>query len=103
MIRLFANANYDFIKWRRWAFSLTGGIMLVGLGFLHAMNAIVDSNVSTILTALILYAVGTGPVQGFAITLIIGIIASMISAIFVVKTLFLIWLYRRPDMVTLSI
>ncbi len=72
-------------------------------GFLHAMNAIVDSNVSTILTALILYAVGTGPVQGFAITLIIGIIASMVSAIFVVKTLFLIWLYRRPDMVTLSI
>jgi preprotein translocase subunit SecD len=51
----------------------------------------------------ILYAVGTGPVQGFAITLIIGIAASMISAIFVVKTLFLIWLYRRPDMVTLSI
>ena len=72
-------------------------------GFLHAMNAIVDSNVSTILTALILYAVGTGPVQGFAITLIIGIIASMISAIFVVKTLFLMWLQRRPDMVTLSI
>ena len=72
-------------------------------GFLHAMNAIVDSNVSTVLTALILYAVGTGPVQGFAITLIIGIAASMISAIFVVKTFFLIWLYRRPDMVTLSI
>ena len=72
-------------------------------GFLHAMNAIVDSNVSTVLTALILYAVGTGPVQGFAITLIIGIIASMISAIFVVKTLFLMWLNRRPDMVTLSI
>src|SRR6266550_4431573 len=72
-------------------------------GFLHAMNAIVDSNVSTVLTALILYAVGTGPVQGFAITLIIGIAASMISAIFVVKTLFLMWLYRRPDMVTLSI
>ena len=72
-------------------------------GFLHAMNAIVDSNVSTVLTALILYAVGTGPVQGFAITLIIGIAASMISAIFVVKTLFLIWLQRRPDMVTLSI
>jgi preprotein translocase subunit SecF len=34
MIRFFANANYDFIKWRRWAFSLTGGIMLVGLAFL---------------------------------------------------------------------
>ena len=72
-------------------------------GFLHAMNAIVDSNVSTVLTALILYAVGTGPVQGFAITLIIGIAASMVSAIFVVKTLFLMWLNRRPDIVTLSI
>jgi preprotein translocase subunit SecF len=34
MIRLFANAKYDFIKWRRWAFSITGAIMLVGLGFL---------------------------------------------------------------------
>jgi preprotein translocase subunit SecF len=34
MIRLFANANYDFIKWRRWAFSLTGAIMLVGVIFL---------------------------------------------------------------------
>src|SRR5258705_7096742 len=72
-------------------------------GFKHAMNAIVDSNVSTILTALILYAVGTGPVKGFAITLIIGIAASMVSAIFVVKTLFLIWLQRRPAMTTLSV
>ena len=34
MIRLFANANYDFIKWRRWAFGLTGAIMLVGLAAL---------------------------------------------------------------------
>src|SRR5205823_4424713 len=83
--------------------SIHDGVLAGVVGVLHAMNAIVDSNVSTILTALILYAVGTGPVQGFAITLIIGIIASMISAIFVVKTLFLIWLQRRPDMVTLSI
>lgn len=72
-------------------------------GFKHAMNAIVDSNVSTALTAFILYLVGTGAVQGFAITLIIGIAASMISAIFVVKTLFLIWLQRRPTMTTLSV
>jgi preprotein translocase subunit SecD len=72
-------------------------------GFKHAMNAIVDSNVSTALTAFILYLVGTGPVKGFAITLIIGIAASMISAIFVVKTLFLIWLQRRPAMTTLSV
>ncbi|HYL20996.1 MAG TPA: protein translocase subunit SecD [Gemmatimonadales bacterium] len=72
-------------------------------GFKHAMSAIIDSNVSTVLTAFILYLVGTGPVQGFAITLIIGIAASMITAIFVVRTFYMIWLDRRPDMVTLSV
>ena len=72
-------------------------------GFKHAMSAIIDSNVSTALTAAILYLVGTGPVQGFAITLIIGIIASMFTAIFVVRTFYMIWLQRRPDMATLSV
>jgi len=72
-------------------------------GFRHAMSAIIDSNAATALTALILYEVGTGPVQGFAITLLIGIAASFISAIFVVRTFYMIWLQRRPDMVTLSI
>ena len=77
--------------------------LAVDEGFKHAMPAIIDSNVSTALTALILYLVGTGPVQGFAITLIIGIGASMISAIFVTRTFFLIWLERRPAMTTLSV
>lgn len=72
-------------------------------GFRHAMNAIVDSNVSTILTALFLFQFGTGPVKGFAVTLILGIIASMITAVFVTKTFFLVWLDRRPAMSTLSI
>jgi len=72
-------------------------------GFKHAMSAIIDSNVSTMLTAFILYLVGTGPVQGFAITLIIGIAASMVTAIYVVRTFYMIWLLRRPDMVTLSV
>jgi preprotein translocase subunit SecD len=72
-------------------------------GFRHAMNAIVDSNVSTVLTALFLFQFGTGPVKGFAVTLIIGIIASMITAIFVTRTFFLLWLQRRPEMATLSI
>ena len=72
-------------------------------GFRHAMSAIVDSNISTALTAFILYLVGTGPVQGFAITLIVGIAASMITAIFVVRTFYMIWLVRRPDMTTVSI
>jgi len=42
-------------------------------------------------------------VQGFAITLLIGIFASMLSAVFVTRTFFLIWLQRRPDMTTVSI
>jgi preprotein translocase subunit SecD len=72
-------------------------------GFKHAMNAIIDSNVSTVLTALFLFQFGTGPVKGFAVTLIMGIIASMITAVFVTRTFFMIWLQRRPTMATLSI
>ncbi len=66
-------------------------------GFKHAMNAIIDSNVSTVLTALFLFQFGTGPVKGFAVTLTMGIIASMITAVFVTRTFFMIWLNRRPD------
>jgi preprotein translocase subunit SecD len=72
-------------------------------GFKHAMSAIWDSNITTALTAAILYLVGTGPVQGFAITLLIGIFASMLSAVFVTRSFFLIWLQRRPTMTTVSI
>ena len=72
-------------------------------GFRHAMNAIVDSNVSTVMTALFLFQFGTGPVKGFAVTLTIGIIASMITAVFVTRTFYMIWLDRRPAMQTLSI
>ena len=72
-------------------------------GFKHAMNAIVDSNVSAVLTALFLFQFGTGPVKGFAITLIMGIAASMVTAIFVTRTFYMIWLERKPGMSTLSI
>jgi preprotein translocase subunit SecD len=72
-------------------------------GFKHAMSAIVDSNVSTVLTALVLFEVGTGPVKGFAVTLMAGIAASMVSSIFVVRTFFLLWLNRTRGAQTLSI
>jgi protein-export membrane protein SecD/preprotein translocase SecF subunit len=71
-------------------------------GFRHAMSAIVDSNVTTALTALILYVVGTEAVQGFAITLLIGLVASMVTAVFVTRTFFLVWVKRRPNMSTLK-
>jgi len=71
-------------------------------GFRHAMSAIVDSNVTTALTALILYVVGTGPVQGFAITLLVGLVASMVTAVFVTRTFFLVWVKARPNMTRLK-
>ena len=71
-------------------------------GFRHAMSAIVDSNVTTALTAMILYVVGTESVQGFALTLLVGLVASMVTAIFVTRTFFLIWVKRRPAMTTLK-
>ncbi len=72
-------------------------------GFKHALPAIIDSNVSTILTALVLYQFGTGPVKGFAVTLIAGICASMVSAIFVVRIFYNVWLQRTHRPQTLSI
>jgi preprotein translocase subunit SecD len=72
-------------------------------GFRNAMSAIIDSNVTTVLTALFLFRFGTGPVRGFAVTLIIGIIASMITAIFITRTFFMIWLERKQQLQTLSI
>jgi len=72
-------------------------------GFHHAKSAIIDSNVTTVLTAMVLYQFGTGAVKGFAVTLIAGIIASMVTAIFVVRTFFLLWLNRSRGAQTLSI
>jgi preprotein translocase subunit SecD len=72
-------------------------------GFNHAWSAIVDTHVTTALTAAILYQFGTGPVQGFAVALLAGIGSSLISAIFVVRTLYMLWLSRNRSTQTLSI
>jgi len=72
-------------------------------GFRHALPAIIDSNVSTVLTAAVLYQWGSGPVKGFAVTLIAGIVASMVTAIFVVRTFYMWWLSRSRGVQTLSI
>ncbi|HEX8361477.1 MAG TPA: protein translocase subunit SecD [Longimicrobium sp.] len=75
----------------------------VNEGFQNALSAIVDSNLTTLITAAILYYVGTGAVKGFAVTLAMGIVASMFTAIFVTRTLFLAYLQRRPAAQSLSI
>jgi preprotein translocase subunit SecD len=77
--------------------------LAIDAGFKMALSAIVDSNVTTVLTAAFLFQFGTGPVRGFAVTLILGIMASMITAIFVTRTFFLIYLERRPGLQTVSI
>jgi protein-export membrane protein SecD len=72
-------------------------------GFGHAMSAIVDSNITTLITALILFQIGTGPVQGFAVTLSIGIVASFFTAVFVTRTFMLAYLERRRTADAISI
>ncbi len=58
-----------------------------GFSFKGALSAIIDANITTILTGIILYMFGTGPVQGFALTLIIGILTSLFTAIFITRIL----------------
>jgi protein-export membrane protein SecD len=72
-------------------------------GFNHAWSAIIDTHATTALTAAILFNFGTGPVKGFAVALLAGILSSLVSAIFVVRTLYLLWLSRSKKAQTLSI
>ena len=72
-------------------------------GFRHALSAIVDTSAATILSGMVLYQYGTGPVRGFAVTLVAGLVASLFTAIFVTKTFFLLWLNRSRGTQTLSI
>jgi preprotein translocase subunit SecD len=60
----------------------------IDAGYSKAFSAILDSNVTTFLTGIILYQFGSGPVQGFALTLMIGIVASLFSAIFITRVIF---------------
>lgn len=59
----------------------------VDAGFHRAMTTILDSNITTLIAAGVLYYFGTGPIQGFAVTLMVGILTSMFTAIIVTKTL----------------
>jgi preprotein translocase subunit SecD len=72
-------------------------------GFKHALSAIVDSSVTTILSGAVLYQYGSGPVRGFAVTLIAGVIASLFTALFVSRTFFMLWLQQTRGAKPLSI
>ncbi|WP_419937348.1 protein translocase subunit SecD [Candidatus Palauibacter sp.] len=75
----------------------------VDAGFGNALSAIVDANLTTLITGIILFQFGTGAVRGFAVTLCIGILASFFSAIYVTRTLFTMYLNRRGSRESVSI
>ena len=70
-------------------------------GFSNAYSAIIDGNLTTIITGIVLYIFGNGPVQGFATTLIIGIITSLFCSIFVTRML-LGWIVAKKGSVSFS-
>lgn len=72
-------------------------------GFSRAALTIVDANVTTIMAAIILYQFGTGPIRGFAVTLSIGILASMFTAIFLSRIFFDLWLQRKRPGTSLNL
>jgi len=75
----------------------------VAAGFSRAFRTILDANVTTIIAAIFLFQFGTGPVKGFAVTLIIGITASMFTAVFVSHLIFDIFMGKRKKRDKLSI
>ena len=74
-----------------------GPIGAIDAGFRGAIRTIVDANVTTLIAALLLFQFGSGPVRGFAVTLAIGILSSMFTAITVTRLLVILWYQRtRP-------
>ncbi|WP_114965621.1 protein translocase subunit SecD [Alkalilacustris brevis] len=72
-----------------------GPARAIELGFEKAMSAILDANITTFITAVILFAMGSGPVRGFAVTLGLGIVTSVFTAIFVTRLMIVMWYERR--------
>ncbi len=72
-----------------------GPARAIALGYERALSAIIDSNFTTLMTATILYVLGSGPVRGFAITLGLGILTSVFTAIFVTRLIIVIWFERK--------
>jgi len=71
----------------------------IDVGFNRAFRTILDSNVTTLITAVVLFYVGTGSVRGFAVTLGIGILVSMFTAIVVTKTILNYFVAHQPEMI----
>ncbi|MGB0498465.1 MAG: protein translocase subunit SecD [Rubricella sp.] len=79
-----------------------GPARAIELGYEKALSAIVDANITTFIAAVILFAIGSGPVRGFSVTLGVGIVTSVFTALFVTRLLVATWFNaRRPKTVTI--
>ncbi len=79
-------------------------ISSIEAGFERAMSAILDSNVTTLIAALVLFFLGSGPVQGFAVTLALGIMTTLFTAYFVTKFVVATWYrWRRPKQIRVQL
>ena len=75
-------------------------ISAIDAGYKRALTTIIDSNLTTLFAALCLYSFGSGPIKGFSVTLAIGILTSMFTAIMLTRLLIVVWLRRRkPDLI----
>ena len=72
-----------------------GPARAIELGYKRALSAIVDSNITTMISALILYFVGFGPVRGFAVTLALGIMTSVFTTVWLSRLMIVTWFERR--------
>ena len=77
--------------------------LAIKLGFDRAWNSIKDSNMSSLLTSAVLFYFGSGPVRGFALTLSIGILVSLFSSIFVVKTFIEVFRFGNQNFSTVEV
>ncbi len=78
-----------------------GPARAIELGYERALSAIIDANITTFITGVILFFLGSGPVQGFAVTLVIGLATSVFTAIWVTRLIIVMWFERaRPRAIT---
>lgn len=75
-------------------------ISAIDAGFGRAMSTIVDSNLTTLIAAIVMFFLGTGPIKGFAVTMGIGILTTLFTAVTVTRLMVAMWVkYRRPTRV----
>jgi preprotein translocase subunit SecD len=72
-----------------------GPARAIEVGYEKALSAILDANITTLITAIILFVMGSGPVRGFSITLGFGIITSVFTAIYLTRLFIIVWFERK--------